>query len=288
MPSENRLSVYIIIPVFNRLAFTIACIDSLLQQAYQDYTIVIVDHGSKDGTSDHIKEHYSQVVLLQGDESMWWTAATNLGLEYALDNSADYILTLNNDLIVGKDYLQGLMQVMNGRKDLIIGSASVDIAHPQKVAYAGTRWNPWLAKYRHAVNLGLSYQELIGKAETIETDLLPGRGTLIPAIAFRNLGLYDEHNFPHYAADEDFSLRAKKSGFTLLVHPRPVVHSHIQETGIRKEKMSLQYLVRSFSSVKSPKNLTIRWRWARKHARTPAPFYFLLDFARLLKSTISQ
>lgn len=288
MLKGNLSKIYIIIPVFNRLHFTIACIESLCQQDYEHYVIVLVDHGSTDGTSAYIQKHFPEVVLLQGDESMWWTAATNLGLRYALDQGADYILTLNNDLIVKKDYLTELMDMMDGRQNLVIGSASVDIANPEKVAYAGTRWNPWLAKYSHAANLELPYSTLVAKEELIDTDLLPGRGTLVPAAAFRAAGLYDEKNFPHYAADEDFSLRARKQGYQLAVYPKAVVLSHVAATGIGKEKLSWSYLKRSFSSIKSPKNLKIRWRWALRHARTPAPFYFMMDVARLLKSTLIQ
>jgi GT2 family glycosyltransferase len=288
MLRENTSRIYIVIPVFNRLQFTAACLQSLCEQEYEHYVIVLVDHGSTDGTAEYVQQHFPSVVLLKGDESMWWTAATNLGLRYALDHNADYILTLNNDLVVKKDYLLELMKVMQNRQDLIIGSASVDIANPEKVAYAGTRWNPWLAKYRHAVSLDLPYSNLIAQNDLIATDLLPGRGTLVPAAAFRTAGLYDENNFPHYAADEDFSLRARKQGCRLAVCPRAVVMSHVAATGIGKEKLSWSYLVRSFSSIKSPKNLKIRWRWAIRHARTPAPFYFMMDVARLLKSTLTH
>ncbi len=285
---KGKGTIYILIPVFNRIKYTIACLESLSTQLFKHFTIVVIDHGSTDGTATYIEAHFPEVVLLKGDESMWWTAATNLGLRYALEQGADYILTLNNDLVVRNNYLQELMKVMQDRKDLIVGSVSVDISNPEKVAYAGTRWNPWLAKYNQAVSTELPYSALLAKGELINTDLLPGRGVLIPAAVFQAIGLFDEERFPHYAADEDFSLRAKKKGYRLVVHPGAVVLSHVAETGIRKEKLSWSYLVRSFSSVKSPKNLKIRWRWAVRHARTPAPFYFLIDVARLVKGTISQ
>ena len=44
----------------------------------------------------------------------------------------------------------------------------------------------------------------------VQSDLLTGRGTLIPITAFKTYGVYDAGRFPHYAADEDFSLTCKK------------------------------------------------------------------------------
>jgi GT2 family glycosyltransferase len=170
----------------------------------------------------------------------------------------------------------------------IVGSISVDIMQPEKVAYAGTLWNAWLAKYRSTINTTQCYTEIKSRWEVILSDLLPGRGTLIPVSVFNEIGLFDEVNFPHYAADEDFSARAKKIGYGLVISTAAVVRSHVDQTGLASERMSFKYFIKMFSSIKSAKNLKIRWRWALKHARTPAPVYFLFDFSRLLKSSISK
>jgi len=247
---------------------------------------VVVDHGSTDGTTAIIRENFPQVVILQGNASMWWTAATNLGVEYALNQQAAYIVTLNNDLEVGREYLSSLLKAASLHPKTIVGSVSVDIADPHKVIFAGTSYNPWTARYKSRVDLSVSYPDLRQMYKTISTDLLPGRGTLIPVKAFLDMGLFDEQNFPHYAADEDFSLRARKHGYSLLMSTEALVHSYVAETGLASERLSLPYLIKIFTAVKSPRNLKIRWRWALKHSRTPAPVYFLIDFARMVAGLI--
>lgn len=274
--------------MFNRINYTINCLISLKNQDTDRFKIVVVDHGSTDGTAAFISENFPQVVVLHGDESMWWTAATNAGLKYALSQDAAYILTLNNDLEVRPDYISSILKVASLHPKTIVGSISVDIGDHQRVIFAGTDYNLWTAGYRSPVNLSLPYDDLRAAHETIQTDLLPGRGTLIPAEVFTAIGLFDEKNFPHYAADEDLSLRARKYGYSLMISVNSLVYSHVRQTGLAPERFSFPYLIRIFSSIKSPRNLKIRWRWALKHARTPAPVYFVIDFARMVAGTIFQ
>ena len=83
-------------------------------------------------------------------------------------------------------------------------------------------------------------------------------------------------------ADEDFSLRAKRKGFQLLISPRAIVYSHIHDTGIKEKKINgMHYFKEKFTSIKSPENLVIRWRWAKKHSKHPF-IYYIMDITRVL------
>lgn len=48
------------------------------------------------------------MVVLNGDEDLWWAGATNLGIKYVLENikDSDFILTLNNDVEVRWVYVE--------------------------------------------------------------------------------------------------------------------------------------------------------------------------------------
>lgn len=276
--------IHIVIPVFNRWYYTQACLKSLQSQEYKNFKIIVVDHGSTDSTSQHICKEFPNVILLNGNESMWWTAATNMGVKYALDNNADFILTLNNDLIVENNYLDSLISLYQKYPKTIIGSVSVDKRNPSNTVYAGTKWNKWTAKYRSSIQL--SQYEILKKNHTFFTsDLLPGRGTLIPKEAFIALGLFDEKNFPHYAADEEFSNRCKNNGYQLVVASQAIVYSEVDATGLKNVHLSktMKYWQDLFFSMRSPNNLRRRWLWAKLN--TPIPFlYFLFDISRMTTS----
>ena len=281
--------IYIVIPVFNRWHFTKSCLMSLRRQTYQFFKIIVVDHGSTDRTSEQIEQDFPEVILLKGDKSMWWTAATNLGVKFALGTNADYILTLNNDLIVHKDYLESLINVTISNPKSLIGSISVDIQNKESIAFAGTKWNSWLAKYKKAVPINLPYSIFKNEYSNIKTDLLPGRGTLIPVSVFKDVGLFDDINFPHYMADEDFSIKAKNNGYNLLIDVNAAVYSHLGDTGLnntKKNKSSISHLIDTFTSIKSPNKISVRWNWAQ-NAKIPI-IYFLLDFGRVIISQLSK
>ncbi len=281
--------IYIIIPVFNRWHYTNACLQSLVKQTYTAYKIIVVDHGSTDNTSQYIKNNYPNVMVLTGDSSMWWTAATNLGVKKALSlstSNSDYILSINNDLIVNPNYLQSLFDAAQAKPHSIIGSVTVDVNNPDQLDYAGTKWNPWTAKYKLVIPLPQLLSSVQQQHHFIQSDMLPGRGTLFPISAFIQIGLYDDIHFPHYMADEDFSLRCIKANYTLWVNTQAVVLSALDDTGLNKvhTKKGIKFWVDTFTSIKSANKFSVRWNWALKHGKIPV-LYFCLDTLRV---TISQ
>ncbi len=53
------MSVFICLPVYNRINYTLKCIESIQHQEYKDYKIIICDDDSDDGTYDIISEKIS-------------------------------------------------------------------------------------------------------------------------------------------------------------------------------------------------------------------------------------
>ncbi|HET6225685.1 MAG TPA: glycosyltransferase family 2 protein [Bacteroidia bacterium] len=282
--------IFIIISVYNRKELTSNCLSSLQRQTYKYFETIIIDDGSTDGTSEMICEKFPGVHILKGDGNLWWAGATNVGIEYVLRdrkaNDSDYILTLNNDLEVPEKYLETLAYNASVYKRSILGSVSVDITSPDRMNFCGISWNEFTGKcHEKAKDYKYLYQELIGQRQIIDSDMLPGRGTFMPIGVFNEIGLYDSTNFPQYAADEDFSLRARRNGWKLIIPTDTYLKSHITATGINMENVqfSLRYYKQLFFSIKSPLNLKIRYRWAMKN--TPLKiFYFLLECSRLFIS----
>lgn len=122
-------TIWICIPVFNRVDFTIQCLASLNHQNYKNFKIVICDHGSSDGTSERIKNEYPEIVLLSGDSSLWWTGAINVCVRYVFEHADidDGLLTLNNDTELPSDYLQQLVNCSHQYPNSIITSVIHDI-----------------------------------------------------------------------------------------------------------------------------------------------------------------
>ncbi len=75
------------IPVHNRKKLTRECLASLQNQDTKHFTVIVVDDGSTDGTSEMIRAEFPDTILLQGDGGLWWVGSINKGIRYALIRS---------------------------------------------------------------------------------------------------------------------------------------------------------------------------------------------------------
>ena len=282
---KSRRSIYIVIPVHNRLEATRECLESLRYQTYKRFKIVLIDDGSTDGTSEFVKENYPDVTVLTGDGNLWWTGATNLGVRHALElcRPDDYVLTLNNDTVLPEDYLETMMSLARRAPNALIGSIARDYRRRDICVDEGVAIRWFSAKF-----IKLKPPSDNKSDSFYPVSALPGRGTLIPVSVFRDVGLYDDQNFPHYTADYDFSLRAAKAGYDLLLHPKCYLYSRTDLTGISNvhNRVSFRVWLKSFNSVKSPNNLKIRFRFGLRHAPSIwRPTFILCDIVRVIFGT---
>jgi GT2 family glycosyltransferase len=277
------MKIWICIPVFNRLAFTLNCIASLQAQTVQNFTLVICDHGSTDGTTAAINQQFPDVVVINADSSLWWTAAINRSIAYALEKAQpeDLILTMNNDNEVPKDYLQNLLHNYALFPNAIITSVIHDI-NTGKLVSSGYRQN-WLYATAYPVNFAKDH--VVNFPKVVEVTHASGRGTLFPQAVFRELGLFDEQHLPHYLADYDFGFKATRAKYHIYSCLDCQVFSYIDETGLVKvlNKFSLSSFINYLTSIRSPGNLNARWWFALQNC--PKKYlvsYILLDFLRVL------
>ena len=103
-----------------------------------------------------------------------------------------------------------------------------------------------------------------------------GRGTLFPIEIFKQLGLFDELNLPHYAADYDFTFKAARANYKIYSCSDCKVYSYVEETGMVTvlNRFSLKSFIDYFTSIRSPANLKARW-WL---GWNNCPKYFLLVY----------
>src|SRR5215469_10337958 len=142
--------IYAVVPVHNRKALIERFINCMRGQTYRNFTVIVVDDGSTDGTSALIQGKYPEVHLLAGDGNLWWTGATNLGIRHALAQAQedDAILIINDDIEVDPDYLECLLQAWRKAPNALIGSVVVDIKNPEVIYDGGHTVNWWTAKMR--------------------------------------------------------------------------------------------------------------------------------------------
>ncbi len=91
----------VIIPVFNRPAYTQACIESLLATASPDCEIIVVDNGSLPQTRLVLEMFGSRIKVIRNDENKGTAGGYNAGMAAA---SNDLMVLMHNDCIVPKGW----------------------------------------------------------------------------------------------------------------------------------------------------------------------------------------
>jgi hypothetical protein len=106
--------VSIILLNYNGKRFNKPCIDSILQQNYQNFEIIFVDNSSTDWSLEEVKKIYQKesqsrkIIIIESKKNTWFAWGNNLWVQHASRNS-EYICLLNNDTTVPKNRLRKLM-----------------------------------------------------------------------------------------------------------------------------------------------------------------------------------
>lgn len=246
--------VYVLIPAYNGRQEVLALLGCLTRQTFRDMRVVLVDDGSTDGTGESVEQAFPEVVLLKGDGNLWWTGANALGVRRILETARpkDYVLLLNNDLVVGIDFIRTMVACSESMHRAIVGATTVDCHNPSRVL-AGL----YLDK-RLRVKETTDPQVIASTECEPSVDVLPGRGTLIPIEVFHKIGNFNAARLPHYGGDYELTIRARRAGFQLVTSHRARVYARLDITGLHlpdRERLAFRECLDLLFARKSTANL---------------------------------
>ncbi len=123
VPGSGDPLVSIIIPVYNEFAYTYTCIQSVVKNSGQTpYEIIVADDCSNDLTKS-LGEIIEGVRIVRNETNLRFLKNCNRAAEYA---KGKYILFLNNDTQVQKDWLAPLVKLIESADDIgMVGSKLV-------------------------------------------------------------------------------------------------------------------------------------------------------------------
>ena len=126
--------VSIILPVFNAERFLPQCLDSILRQTYQEWDLIAVDDGSKDGSMEILKSYEKRDnrihIISKKNEGV--SIARNIALEHA---HGDYIYFVDSDDIVMSEALMILVKAMESNKTTFVKSDFLPIDEQGKQVF---------------------------------------------------------------------------------------------------------------------------------------------------------
>ncbi|MBI2034597.1 MAG: glycosyltransferase family 2 protein, partial [Candidatus Levybacteria bacterium] len=205
--------------------------------------VVIIDNNAKESFSNNAyKAKNFKLTVLENKENLGFAGGHNVGIRYALNSGADYVLVVNNDTIVDKGLVEELVSVAEENKEIGVVAPKIYFAkgfefHKGKYTtseegkvfwYAGgiTDWRNIIARHRGVDEVDH------GQYNTIEeTDFASGCCMLIKKEIFGKVGLFDEKYFLYYE-DSDLCERIKQTGYKIMYSPKAILwHKNASSAG---------------------------------------------------------
>ena len=217
-PYYENPTVSIVIPVYNQIHYTYACLVSILQNTPDvTYEVIIADDVSSDATKE-LNLYAENLVICRNQ--------TNQGFLRNCNNAAKsargkYVMFLNNDTQVTPGWLSSLVNLIES--DSTIGMVGSKLVYPDGrlqeaggiIWSDGSGWNygrlddPDKAEYNYVKDV----------------DYISGAAILLSTELWNQLGGFDDHFAPAYCEDSDLAFQVRAAGKRVVYQPlSKVIH----------------------------------------------------------------
>lgn len=238
----------IIIVNWNGEKLLTPCLESIKKSTFKDFKLYIVDNGSKDNSIEVLKKYQNEldIDIIPLDKNYGFAPANNIGIDKAINDGSQYIITLNNDIEVKENTFEVLRNYINENKDVdVFQLMMINYYERNKIDAAGLGFDK--AYFAFQVGFG----EDISNIPSLSVEL---DGACAGAAVYSKKALikvkegekdYFSGDFFAYYEDADLALRLKKLGFkTNLVKDAVVYHMH-SATGNKNSTFKDYYLTRN-------------------------------------------
>ncbi|MEO6173478.1 MAG: glycosyltransferase, partial [Arenimonas sp.] len=245
-------TVSLIIPIYNQLLFTKACLASLLLHRNDiGFEVIVVDDASQDDSATFLSG-IEGLRLLRMPQQSGYVLACNAGAEQA---RGEFLVFLNNDTVVQQEWLQTLLNTFEHFPDT--GIAGAKLLYPngrlQEAGGAifrdGSVWN--IGRFENPEEPCFNYVR--------EVDYVSGAVLAIRSKVFQEHNGFDSYFVPGYFEDVDFAMRVRQSGLKIRYQPfARVVHVEGATAGTRLDT--------GMKAFQTPNQLKFFQRWHKQIA----------------------
>jgi GT2 family glycosyltransferase len=209
MPSEAvpeaAARVGIVIPNWNGAHLLPACLDSLRQQSFSDFAVIVVDNGSTDGSLDLLRRDYPDVQLVALPENIGFAGGVNAGIRAC---GGEYVVLLNNDTEAAPDWLEAAVAELDRQPEIgFAASRLIDFRDRRVLDCVADGFSFYGVPYK----VGEGEIDAGQYAAPFEILSACAAASFYRRALFDDIGLFDEDFFA-YVEDIDIALRAVLAG----------------------------------------------------------------------------
>ena len=256
------MQVSFLIPVFNQLELTQACLASLRATLPSGLTheIIVVDDASTDNSRDFLRELPPPYVVLLNERNLGYAASNNRAARVA---QGEFLVLLNNDLVLEPGWLEPMLEAFaRFSRTGIVGNIQLAV-DTGEVDHAGVvfRDGGYPVHHREPVLVAQA------RGPYAEFPAVTAACCTVRREWFVRAGGFDE-SYRNGFEDNDLCLRAREDGFTNFVATGSVVRHHISRSVGRaayEYRNADRFLARW-----GPRAVALEQEWSLSDARTRA------------------
>ena len=210
--------VSIVIPCYNQVHYTYACLQSILEFTKDvTYEVIIADDVSTDATAC-LGQYVEGLVICRNETNQGFLKNCNQAARAA---RGKYIMFLNNDTKVTHGWLSSLVDLIES--DRTIGMVGSKLVYPdgRLQEAGGIIWSD---------GSGWNYGRLDDpdKAEynsVKDVDYISGAAILLSSALWKQIGGFDQRYAPAYCEDSDLAFEVRRAGYRVVYQPlSKVIH----------------------------------------------------------------
>lgn len=229
--------VSIIIVNYNNHEYTLECLNSLKNQFYRNFEVILLDNGSIYNIYLKLKEEIEllkdifHIKIIRNEQNFFFAAGNNKAIK---TSNGQYICLLNNDTVVSEDFIEKMVEFCENSLNIGMISPKIKVYnHKNYLWYAGADID--FRKTNIAKLRGFwEYDKSNDKYNKIrKTDYAAGTALFLRKSIIDQIGLLDEIFFMYYE-ETDWNFRAYKNGYfnfyvpnTIVYHKVPLKNSNI-------------------------------------------------------------
>ena len=243
---KNNIGVDILIIHLNGENIIRKCLNSIYKNTPKkiNFNIKLLLNNSKDNSEEIIRKEFTKVEIIKTNKTIGFAQASNI---LAMKSTGKYILFLNNDTEVEKNWLDRLLDLIKKHENCIGVQPKIKSLYDKtKFEYAGAAGG-FIDKYGYPFCRGRIFGETeIDKGQyDNEIRIFWGCGVclLVERNFFISSGMFDE-DFFMYGEETDFCWRANIYGKEIWFCPKSIIY-HVGSFSVGKEKVNLKkdYLI---------------------------------------------
>lgn len=208
---------------------TYNCLKSVGKIKGENIKIFVVDNGTNAIKEKELKKSSKKAVLIKSKINLGFAGGMNLGIRRAVRENFNYVLLLNNDLVVSQDLIKELLKSFKNSSAGIVGPIITYNNDLNKIWFAGGSLNKIFCFTRHPK----MNEKIDVSIKSGYVDFITGACVMIKKEVFKSIGLFDDEYFLYWE-DVDFCFRAQKAGFNSYLSNKPLAaHNVSASAGIK-------------------------------------------------------